>query len=95
MILNDEFMPIATSDPVHVTNAEGLVQRTELVGTAWPGCPSLRASDGLHYALVGDHALTLLATVGKKTIIEGRVVESTCTLQNALEVTRVDQPPAG
>lgn len=95
MIMGEDFAPIAVSDPFHVTDADGLVQRTGVVGSVWPGCPSLETEGGVTYALVGEKARTLLASAGHVMIITGRVVDSTCTLQYALEVETMELVPAG
>lgn len=93
MILDESFVPIAVSDPFHVVDAEGLMQREGQITTAWPGCPALVTSDGLAYALVGEKALGLLASEGHELRVRGRVAPGTCTLQNAIEVVEIELLP--
>lgn len=93
MILDESFVPIAVSDPFHVVDQNGFVQRVGRIATAWPGCPALVTEDGLAYALLGEHALGLLASEGHELRVEGRIVEGACTLQNAIEVERMELVP--
>ena len=86
MILGEDFVPVAVSDPFHVSDSDGLVRRQGVIGTAWQGCASLKGEGAVTYALVGRNARTLVASVGEMMIIEGRIVESACTLQYAIEV---------
>ena len=93
MILDEEFVPLAVSDPFHVVDANGLIRRVGTVGMAWPGCPSLVTEDGVAYALMGEHALGLMASQGEELRIEGRPVGPACTLQNAIEVVGIELVP--
>ena len=95
MILGEDFVPVAVSDPFHVSDAEGFVQREGVIGTAWPGCPSLVGDHGVTYALVGPKARTLQASEGHRMVIEGRIVEGTCTQQYAIEVESMELVPDG
>jgi len=90
MVLDESFVPIAVSDPFHVVDENGLIRREGRITTAWPGCPALVTSDGLAYALVGDEALGLLASLDHELRVIGRVVPGTCTLQNAIEVVEIE-----
>ena len=93
VLLNEASARIATADPFHVTNDEGLVQRSGVIEISWPGCPALKSWDGVTYALVGGHAVqTLMAAVGQELVVEGRIVEGTCGLQNAIELVRLARP---
>jgi hypothetical protein len=89
MILRDDLVPVAVSDPFHVSDDNGLVQREGVIGRAWPGCASLQTEDGVDYALVGPNARTLIASQGEAMKIEGRIVDGACTLQFAIEVESI------
>jgi hypothetical protein len=93
MILGEDFVPLAVSDPFHVSDADGLVTREGTIATAWPGCASLETEGGVTYALVGPRARTLLASQGHEMVIEGRIVEGTCTQQYAIEVVSMELVP--
>lgn len=93
MILDEEFVTLAVSDPFHVVDENGLVSREGEVTMAWPGCPALVTPDGVAYALLGEHALGLMASQGHTLRIEGRPVGAACTLQNALEVVDIELVP--
>lgn len=90
MVFDESFVPIAVSDPFHVVDEHGLILREGRITTAWPGCPALVTPDGLAYALVGEKALALLASVDQELRVTGRVAPATCTLQNAIEVVEVE-----
>jgi hypothetical protein len=93
MILGEDFVPVAVSDPFHVSDSGGLVRRQGVIGTAWPGCASLEGEGAVTYALVGRNARTLIASEGEEMIIEGRIVEGACTLQYAIEVESMELAP--
>jgi hypothetical protein len=93
MVLDEEFVPLAVSDPFHVVDENGFISREGTVGMAWPGCPSLVTEDGVAYALLGEHALSLMASQGEELRIEGRPTDPACTLQNAIEVVGVELVP--
>lgn len=90
MILAEDFVPVAVSDPFHVVDSDGLVRRQGVIGAAWPGCPSLEGEGNVTYALLGPKARSLLASEGHEMIIEGRVVEGRCTHQYAIEVESME-----
>lgn len=93
MILDEDFVTLAVSDPFHVVDENGMIRRSGTVSMAWPGCPSLVTDDGVAYALLGEHALGLMASQGEELRIEGRPAGSACTLQNAIEVVSVELVP--
>lgn len=93
MILNEDFVPIAVSDPFHIVDENGFVRREGTVETAWPGCPALVTADGVAYALLGEHALSLMASQGESIRVRGRIAQPACNLQNALEVTEIEVVP--
>jgi hypothetical protein len=95
MILAEDFMPIAVSDPFHVTDAEGMVTRTGTIGMAWPGCPSLIGDHGVTYAIVGPNAMSLMASQGHRMELKGRVVEGVCAQGIGLDVESMEMVPDG
>jgi hypothetical protein len=86
---------LATSDAFHITNEEGFVQRRGVIEIVQPGCAALRSWDGLTYALTGDQASSLAASIGHEITVEGPIVEGTCGLQNAIDVARTSLPSVG
>ena len=54
IVFNGIFSPIGISDPFHVTNEEGLVQRAGRITDEGLGCVTLRDGDQYVYALTGD-----------------------------------------
>jgi hypothetical protein len=86
---------LAISDAFHITNEEGFVQRRGVIEIVQPGCAALRSWDGLMYALTGDQATSLAASVGHEITVEGPIAEGTCGLQNAIDVARTSLPPVG
>ncbi len=54
IVFNGVFSPIGISDPFHVTNEDGLVQRTGRITDEGIGCPALRDNDQYMYALSGN-----------------------------------------
>jgi len=95
ILMDNDFMPVAVSDPFHVSDQDGFVQRQGVIGVAWPGCASLIGDHGLTYALVGPKARTLLASQGHEMIIEGRIVEGVCAQAFGIEVESMELAPGG
>ena len=54
IVFNGIFSPIGISDPFHVTDEEGLVQRAGRITDEGLGCVTLRDGDEYMYALTGD-----------------------------------------
>jgi hypothetical protein len=84
---------MATSDPFHITNEAGMVQRGGEIELAMPGCPVLRSWDGFTYALVGREVRALIASAGHELTVEGPIREGTCGLQYAIDVARIVPAP--
>ena len=84
---------LAMSDPFHITNDEGFVQRTGVIEMVGAGCPVLQSFDGVAYALVGSQAPSLAASAGHQLQIEGPIADGTCGLQNAIEVREIHLAP--
>ena len=94
VILDEAFRPIASSDPFHIVNEDGWIQREGVVIASWHGCPALEGADGVTYALVGQHSMSLRASEGHEMIIEGPILEEgACTLQNAIDVRNMELAP--
>ncbi|MDZ7779757.1 MAG: hypothetical protein U5R14_07455 [Gemmatimonadota bacterium] len=93
MVLDEDFVPLAVSDPFHVVDENGMMRREGTVLTAWPGCPALITDDGVAYALVGEHTLGLMASQGETLRLEGRPAGPACTLQYSMEVVDVELLP--
>lgn len=86
IIFNGIFSPIGISDPFHVTNEEGLVQRTGRITDEGLGCVTLRDQDEYMYALSGD--LEGLKP-GDEVVVEGAVsLEGTCDGADSIAVVR-------
>ena len=76
IVFNGIFSPIGISDPFHVTNEEGLVQRAGRITDEGLGCVTLRDGDQYVYALAGD-----LGDVkpGDEVVVEGTItVDGPC-----------------
>ncbi|MDE2751533.1 MAG: hypothetical protein F4Y07_06950 [Gemmatimonadetes bacterium] len=54
IVFNGVFSPIGISDPFHVTDENGMVQRTGRITDEGLGCVTLRDNDQYIYALNGD-----------------------------------------
>lgn len=102
IIFNGVFSPIAYSDPFHVTNSDGLVQRTgEIIGRAVAAetlegldegteCVFLRDNDEYLYALSGDGMEELKP--GDRVVVEGPIAESgPCGGADSIAVGRWEQ----
>ncbi len=76
IVFNGIFSPIGISDPFHVTNEEGLVQRAGRITDEGLGCVTLRDGDQYVYALTGD--LGDLKP-GDEVVVEGTIaVDGPC-----------------
>ncbi|MCY4397837.1 MAG: DUF5818 domain-containing protein [Gemmatimonadetes bacterium] len=86
IVFNGVFSPIGISDPFHVTNEEGMVQRTGRVTDEGLECVTLRDNDQYMYALSGDvgglHP-------GDEVVVEGAItLAGQCGGADAIEVVR-------
>ncbi len=76
IVFNGIFTPIGISDPFHVTNGEGLVQRRGRITDEGLGCVTLRDGDQYMYALTGELGDL---TPGDEVVVEGTVtVDGPC-----------------
>ena len=84
IVFNGIFSPIGISDPFHVTDESGMVQRTGRITDEGLGCVTLRDSDQYVYALggnVGD------LKPGDEVVVEGAIsLEGPCGGADAIEV---------
>ena len=86
IIFNGIFSPIGISDPFHVTNEDGMVQRTGRITDEGLGCVTMRDQDDYMYALSGE--LEELKP-GDEVVVEGAIsLEGTCDGADAIAVVR-------
>lgn len=86
IIFNGIFSPIGISDPFHVTNEEGMVQRTGRITDEGLGCVTMRDQDEYMYALSGD--LEGLKP-GDEVVVEGAIsIEGPCGESDSIAVAR-------
>lgn len=94
IIFNGVFSPIAYSDPFHVTNEDGWIQRTGEVVDEGLDCVSLRDNDEYLYVLAGDGVVDL--EPGDRVVVEGSVAESgPCGEVDAIAVARWERTGGG
>ena len=87
IIFNGNFAPTGLSDPFHVTDAAGRVQRTGTIVGEENGCVTFEDRDGYMYSLAGDLGD---AEPGDSVILEGAVSRSvTCPQADTIEVDTV------
>lgn len=86
IIFNGIFSPIGISDPFHVTNEDGMVQRTGRITDEGLGCVTMRDQDEYMYALSGD--LEGLKP-GDEVVVEGAIsLEGPCGEADSIAVVR-------
>lgn len=86
IIFNGIFSPIGISDPFHVTDEDGMVQRTGRITDEGLGCVTLRDQDEYMYALSGD--LEGLEP-GDEVVVEGEIsLEGQCGGADSVAVVR-------
>ena len=86
IVFNGIFSPIGISDPFHVTNEEGMVQRTGRITDEGMGCVTLRDQDDYMYALSGE--LEGLKP-GDEVVVEGAIgIEGPCEGADSIAVVR-------
>ncbi len=84
IVFNGVFSPIGISDPFHVTDENGMVQRTGRITDEGLGCVTLRDNDQYVYALSGD--LGDLKP-GDEVVVEGTItLNGPCGEADAIEV---------
>ena len=89
IIFNGNFAPTGLSDPFHVTDADGRVQRTGTVVGEENGCVTFEDRDGYLYTLAGDLGD---AEPGDSVILQGTVSRSVaCPQADTIEVDSVQE----
>jgi len=84
IVFNGVFSPIGISDPFHVTDENGMVQRTGRVTDEGLGCVTLRDNDQYVYALNGDLGDL---NPGDEVVVEGAItLNGPCGGADAIEV---------
>ena len=72
------FVPIALSDPFHVTDQDGIIRREGTITDEGVECPALRGEDGVLYTLAGDVAAL---QVGDTVVVSGTLAETSFCMQ--------------
>jgi len=86
IVFNGVFSPIGISDPFHVTDGNGMVQRTGRITDEGLGCVTLRDNDQYMYALGGD---VEGLSPGDEVVVEGAItLAGQCGGADAIEVVR-------
>lgn len=89
IIFNGNFAPTGLSDPFHVTDDDGRVQRTGMIAGEENGCVTFEDRDGYFYTLAGD--LGDVET-GDYLIVEGAASRSVaCPYADTIEVDRMEE----
>lgn len=92
IIFNGNFAPTGLSDPFHVTDADGRVQRTGSIVGREDGCVTFEDRDGYAYTLTGDLAGW---DPGDHLIVEGTASRSVaCPQADTIEVDRAEATEA-
>ena len=87
IIFNGNFAPTGLSDPFHVTDSRGRIQRTGTIVAQENGCVTFEDRDGYLYSLAGDLGDS---NPGDSVILEGTVSRSvTCPQADTIEVDSV------
>jgi hypothetical protein len=85
--LNGVFSPIGLSEPFHVTDANGMIQRRGRITDEGDTCLTLRDDDELLYALTGDIGDV---SPGDEVLVEGVYsATSTCMEGSSIGVVRI------
>lgn len=88
LVLNGQFAPIGRSKPFHVTNSDGVIQRTGRIDHVEGVCVDFRDQDDVVYSLEGP-SLSELA-LGEEVVVEGTPLQTTaCGPGTAIRVESV------
>ncbi|MDE2661792.1 MAG: hypothetical protein OXI39_02155 [Gemmatimonadota bacterium] len=89
IIFNGNFAPTGLSDPFHVTDEAGRIQRTGSIAGQENGCVTFEDRDGYFYTLAGDLGD---AEAGDFLIVEGAASRSVaCPHADTIEVDRMEE----
>lgn len=89
IIFNGNFAPTGLSDPFHVTDADGRIQRAGTIAGQENGCVTFQDRDGYFYTLAGDLGD---AETGDHLIVEGAASRSVaCPNADTIEVDRMEE----
>ncbi len=89
IIFNGNFAPTGLSDPFHVTDEDGRIQRTGTIEGQENGCVTFEDRDGYFYTLAGDLGD---AGTGDYFIVEGAASRSVaCPHADTIEVDRMEE----
>ena len=89
IIFNGNFAPTGLSDPFHVTDRDGRIQRTGTIAGQENGCVTFQDRDGYFYTLAGDLGD---AGTGDHLIVEGSASRSVaCPNADTIEVDRMEE----
>lgn len=93
IMFNGNFAPTGLSDPFHVTDPDGLIQRTGQITDEGDGCTAMRDRDGYFYTLTGELGGV---EAGDEVIVEGTFAESSdCPQGETIHVARIADAPEG
>jgi|TARA_B100000809_G_C14651254_1_gene356019 hypothetical protein len=85
--LDGVFSPIGMSDPFHVTNVDGMIQRAGSISDEGRPCLTLRDENDLLYALTGDLGAF---RSGDDVVVEGIYSgTSSCLDGSTIDVSRI------
>lgn len=89
IIFNGNFAPTGLSDPFHVTDDAGRIQRTGTIAGQENGCVTFEDRDGYFYTLAGDVGD---AAAGDYLVVEGAASRSVaCPHADTIEVDRMEE----
>ncbi|MXX68349.1 MAG: hypothetical protein F4Y74_05255 [Gemmatimonadales bacterium] len=89
IIFNGNFAPTGLSDPFHVTDEAGRIQRTGTIAGQENGCVTFEDRDGYFYTLAGDVGD---AAAGDYLVVEGAASRSVaCPHADTIEVDRMEE----
>lgn len=89
IIFNGNFAPTGLSDPFHVTDEAGRIQRTGTIESQENGCVTFEDRDGYFYTLAGDVGG---AETGGYFVVEGAASRSVaCPHADTIEVDRMEE----
>ncbi|WP_419935892.1 hypothetical protein [Candidatus Palauibacter sp.] len=89
IIFNGNFAPTGLSDPFHVTDAQGRVQRSGVIRERQGGCTTFEDRDGYFYSVTGAMEG---AGPGDDVLIEGALSRSvSCPHADTIEIQRLER----